>query len=294
LAKTTTRRAAPALACEIGSQFVASGRLSGGVIATHSVRRLPAGAVTPGLTGTNIAQPDAVRRAVSEVLSAIGGGGKRDVITVLPDAAVRVLLLDFDTLPDNRDEATAIIRFRLKKSLPFDVEHAAVSFDRMPQATGMSAGVRTVVALSPANVVGEYEQAIRDAGYEPGVVLPSVLGALGIVDADRAAMLVKVDFETTSIALADASGLRLLRMIEHPSGVSAPDELTNAVHTSLIFYEDSTGNRVSRVFVTGSNADSSVTSRLAAENEIPVEALSTGASGADGPILAAVEGALAQ
>lgn len=290
MAKTTTRRAAPALACEIGSQFVAGGRLASGMLATHSVRRLPAGAVTPGLTGTNITQPDAVRRAVSEVLSAVGGGGKRDVITVLPDAAVRVLLLDFDTLPDNRDEATAIIRFRLKKSLPFDVEHAAVSFDRMPSTTG----VRTVVALSPANVVGEYELVIRDAGYEPGVVLPSVLGALGIVDADRAAMLVKVDFETTSIALTDASGLRLLRMIEHPNGISVPDELTNAVHTSLIFYEDSTGNRVSRVFVTGSNADSSVTSRLAAENEVPVEALSTGASGADGPILAAVEGALAQ
>jgi type IV pilus assembly protein PilM len=242
------------------------------------------------LTGTNIGQPEAVKRAVSEVLSAVSGGGKRDVITVLPDAAVRVLLLDFDTLPTDRDEATAIIRFRLKKSLPFDVEHAAVSFDRMPS----TAGVRTVVALSPANVVGEYEQIVRDAGYEPGVVLPSVLGALGIVDADRASMLVKIDFETTSIALADASGIRLLRMIEHPSGVSSPDELSNAVHTSLIFYEDSTGNRVSRVFVTGSNADSSVTSRLASENDVHVEALSTGASGADGPIIAAVEGALAQ
>jgi len=269
---------------------VAGGRLSAGVLASHSVRRLPAGAVTPRLTGTNIGQPDAVRKAVAEVLSAVGGGGKRDVITVLPDAAVRVLLLDFDTLPANEDEATAIIRFRLKKSLPFDVEHAALSFDRMPS----SAGVRTVVALSPAQVVGEYEQVIRDAGYEPGVVLPSVLGALGIVNDDRAAMLVKVDFETTSIALTDASGIRLLRTIEHPSGISAADELSNAVHASLLFYEDSTGNRISRVYVTGSNADASVASRLATENEVAVEPLSTGVTGADGPIVAAVEGALAQ
>jgi type IV pilus assembly protein PilM len=254
------------------------------------VRRLPAGAVTPSLTGTNIAQPEAVRRAVAEVLSAIGGGGKRDVITVLPDAAVRVLLLDFDTLPNDSDEATAIIRFRLKKSLPFDVEHAAVSYDRMPSTTG----VKTVVALSPANVVAEYEQVVRDAGYEPGVVMPSILGALGIVNDDRAAMLVKVDFETTSIALTDASGLRLLRTIEHPSGISAGDELSNAVHASLLFYEDSTGSRIARVYITGSNADASVASRLAAEHEVAVEALSTGASGADGPIIAAVEGALAQ
>src|SRR6202008_2538007 len=102
----------------------------------------------------------------------------------------------------------------------------------------------------------------RDAGYEPGVVLPSVLGALGIVNADPAAMLVKIDHETTSIALADSSGLRLLRTIEHPSGASSAEELSTAVHTSLIFYEDSTGTRVSRVYVTGSNADPDVASRL--------------------------------
>ena len=39
------------------------------------------------------------------------------MIAVLPDAAVRVALLDFDSLPGKREEAEGVVRFRLKKSL---------------------------------------------------------------------------------------------------------------------------------------------------------------------------------
>ena len=46
------------------------------------------------------------------------------------------MLLDFDTLPDKREDAEAVVRFRLKKSLPFDVDQSAVSFDR--QGCGQS------------------------------------------------------------------------------------------------------------------------------------------------------------
>ncbi len=52
----------------------------------------------------------------------------KDVIAILPDAAVRVVLLDFDTLPASREEAEAVVRFRLKKSLPFDVDKAKISY----------------------------------------------------------------------------------------------------------------------------------------------------------------------
>jgi type IV pilus assembly protein PilM len=208
------------------------------------------------------------------------------VVAILPDAAVRVLLLDFETLPDNNDEAAAIIRFRLKKSLPFDVEHSALSFDRV-RTNGT---LRAVVALSPAPVIAEYEHVLRDAGYEPGVVIPSVVAALGLVDVDRAAMLVKVDQETTSIALADSSGLSLLRTLEHPLGRASEHELLNAVHASLIFYEDSTGQPVSRVLLSGSAADANTLSTLRSELSVNVGELAT--SSGDARVLAAVEGAL--
>ena len=60
----------------------------------------------------------------------------RDVIAVLPDAAVRVMLLDFETLPANRTEAESVVRFRLKKSLPFDLDKAKISYHAQPAPAG--------------------------------------------------------------------------------------------------------------------------------------------------------------
>jgi type IV pilus assembly protein PilM len=42
----------------------------------------------------------------------------REVTLIVPDAAVRVLLLEFDELPAKPAEALPIVRFRLKKLLP--------------------------------------------------------------------------------------------------------------------------------------------------------------------------------
>ena len=61
-------------------------------------------------------------------------GRSRDITLVIPDASTRILLLDFDTLPEKPQDADAVVRFRLKKSLPFDVDQSSVSFDR--QASG--------------------------------------------------------------------------------------------------------------------------------------------------------------
>ena len=52
----------------------------------------------PDLIETNLRQPDGVYEALRDTLASLGGRS-RDVIAVLPDAAVRVVLLDFETLP---------------------------------------------------------------------------------------------------------------------------------------------------------------------------------------------------
>ena len=75
------------------------------------------------------------------------------------------LLLDFDSLPPKLADALPILRFRLRKLVPFEVEDAAVSYQAMPGKTGV---VRVIVAVSPAAVLAEYEAAVYEAGYEPG------------------------------------------------------------------------------------------------------------------------------
>jgi type IV pilus assembly protein PilM len=239
----------PKLACEIGVDRVIAARVSrhSASLDSHTVRRLPVGSVAPGLSATNVLQAEALRQAISEALATVGGGS-RDVVAILPDAAVRVLLLDFDSLPDAQSEAGSIIRFRLKKSLPFDVDHAALSF----HAQRSNGAVRVVAALSPRPVIDEYEAAFRAAGYQPGVVVPSTLAALGLVTGDRPTMLVKVDTNTTSIAIVNHGELIQLRTLDHPAQVEVnARELGDAIHPSMVFFEDNFNARIELVYLAG-------------------------------------------
>src|SRR5271166_2008947 len=115
----------------------------------------PEGALTPGLTQANVTAREALVLALRDSLAAVAGRSG-DLCLVIPDAATRIILLDFDTLPDQPQEADAVVRFRLKKSLPFDVDQSSVSFDRQ----GTSNPVKVVAAVTPRTVLEEYESLV--------------------------------------------------------------------------------------------------------------------------------------
>ncbi len=240
----------PKLACEISPDRVLAGRVSengGRSLEGCASSELAPGSVVPDLIETNLRQPDAVYETVRDTLGSIGGRS-RDVIAVLPDAAVRVVLLDFETLPSKRDEAESVVRFRLKKSLPFDVEKAKVSYHVQPT----SGGVRVIAAVALANVVEDYEAAFRQAGYEPGVVMPSMLAALGAAHAPQPSLVIKVDARTTSIAILDGEQLLLFRTLENTRGVTITGEqLAEEVYPSVVFFQDTYHLNISQIFVAG-------------------------------------------
>src|SRR5579863_9996783 len=187
---------------------------------------LPAGLLAPGLQQANLADKSRLVPVLQDLLSAVAGRS-RDICLVIPDAATRIMLLDFDTLPEKQPDADAVVRFRLKKSLPFEVEQAAVSFDRQ----GTSNPVRVVAAVTPRNVLEEYESLVRDAGYNPGTVLPSMLAVLGAVDAARPTMVIKVEPGTTTFAIVDQEQLLLYRALENATTTVTAESLIDDVNS---------------------------------------------------------------
>jgi type IV pilus assembly protein PilM len=249
MSATNKAGARPKIACEISADRVLAGRLSetGGVVEACAVRELPPGSVVPDLTELNILQPEVVRKAINEAITGVAGR-LRDVIGVLPDAAVRVVLLDFDTLPSNPEEAEGVVRFRLKKSLPFDVDKAKVSYHVQPSLTGL----RLVAAVGLTSVVEDYEAAFQDAGYTPGIVLPSMLAALGAAEADSPTLVIKVDARTTSLAILDKEQLLLFRTLENTRGVTITGEqLAEEVYPSVVFFQDTYHTNIERIYVAG-------------------------------------------
>lgn len=249
MASANQKTPRPRLACEITPDGVIAARASEKQprLEVFTARHLNEGVLAPGLNGPNVLNADALRTALSGALGAVAGKS-RDVIVVLPDVAIRVVLLDFEALPSNPEEAEPVIRFRLKKSLPFDVEQAVLSYE----VTRSNGNIRVAAAVSPKSVVEEYEKAFLDAGYLPGVVLPSSVAALGLIDGERPTLVLKVDPTNITIAAVERQELRLVRTLDNPHGanVSAAD-LAEAVLPSIVFFEDTFAARIEKIYLGG-------------------------------------------
>ena len=110
---STKHVARPSLACEIAADRVLAGRGAGAgrMVETCAARELAPGTVIPDLTESNLRDGTAIRSAIESALGSVAGRS-RDVIAILPDTAVRVVLLDFETLPSKPEEAEAVVEWR--------------------------------------------------------------------------------------------------------------------------------------------------------------------------------------
>ena len=284
----------PRVACEVSAERVVAARAAQGAQSLEAVnaQNLTAGAVTPGLQQANVVEREVLVKALREVLAPVAGRS-RDITLVIPDASTRILLLDFDTLPDKPEDADSVVRFRLKKSLPFDVDASAVSFDRYTAENG----VRVVAAVTPKSVVEEYEAVVREAGYNPGAVLPSMIAALGVVDGSRPTMVIKVEPGTTTFAIVDQNQLQLYRSLENGGTAVTGDSLVDDVNTSLVYFEDRYGTSVDRVLLTGVQSAQALqtafgNSTIQVEELVSNSVAGVGVGTVARPALAGVAGAL--
>jgi type IV pilus assembly protein PilM len=238
----------PKVACEISIERVVAARAGDRLAALESAtaQSLPAGALAPGIQQANVAARQPIVDALRDSLSMVAGRS-RDVVLIIPDATTRIMLLDFDTLPEKPQDAEGVVRFRLKKSLPFDIDQSAVSFDR--QSAG--GALRVIAAVTPRAVLEEYESAVREAGYNPGTVLPSMIAALGAVDATQPTMVIKVESGTTTFAIVDRDQLLLYRALENGGAAVTGESLVDDVNTSLVYFEDRYQVTVDRLLISG-------------------------------------------
>jgi len=219
----------PRLACEIAPEGVTTARAATTAeTGLESVARVPLtpGAVIPGLKPGNLADRVAVIAAIRRALESIDvrpNSRGADLTIVIPDAAVRVLLLDFDALPAKLTEALPIVRFRLKKLVPFEVDDAMVSFQVMSSSRTT---VRVLAVAIPRDILAEYETAVREAGFEPGAVLPSTLAALAGVASPEPSLVVNAGTTAVTTAITRDGVLLLHRSVDlQPSAAGIDPEI---------------------------------------------------------------------
>lgn len=264
----------PSLVVEIASTHVAAAHWSkaGGHLEAHAIEPLPQGAVMASPVDTNVVQPDAVRSILRKVLSRVPAGNA-PLALLIPDPVVRVFILPFDTLPRRADEAISLLRWRLKKSVPFDVDETVVSWMRQ---TGRAGGLEVVTAVARQRIVKEYEELLQPLGASAGVVLSSTLATLPLLGDEGSTLLVRICGRTLTTVIVSGANLCVYRSTEMSSEATLldPQAMLDEIFPAIAYFQDTWGGAPDRARVAGFGAREEVFRRaLSAELKCPIASL---------------------
>jgi type IV pilus assembly protein PilM len=198
----------------------------------------------------NIHQPQMVLDQISAIAPP-NGHRKRRAALILPDYCARIAVLDFDNFPTDPTEQLALLRFRMKKSVPFDVDSAIVSYLAQPRKKDKGK-IEVLVAVMAAEIVGHYEAPFRAVGFHPGLVTTSSLAALNLVQPDQVTMLVKLHGRILSVLVLDGSNIKLARCVEMDAG--RPEEIESVLHPTVAYIEDELKAKPQRIWLCGFGA----------------------------------------
>ncbi len=231
----------PAMAFEISEAGISAARI--GSRAEVDFAPLPEGALAISPLKENVIDEHAFSQTVR---SLVASAKRKEVALILPDFCTRIAVLDFDSFPSEPKEQAALIRFRLKRSLPFDAESAALSYAAQP---ALRKHIDVVAVLSPQEIVARYEAPFRAAGLNPGLVTPSSMAALELAPESGLSVMAKITGRVITVLIREKSTLKLVRCLEIPS--ASLDDVSAVLAPTLVYVEDNLGGRAERLLLCG-------------------------------------------
>jgi len=227
----------PLWACEFTARhlIVAGVNSSRKKIAAKGISTLSDHAVNGSLLEKNIIDHGRVFEFLKELMGETGFRG-HEIGVVIPDDSARISFITTETLPGSEEERAAFIRWKLKKTVPFEIETAQVAYNILgTRFNGDDKGTDLLVTLSPRSVIEEYEFLMEELGYEAGFVIPSSLAALNLFSIPAGDVLfLKIApgcIATTIFRNGQAEFYR--KVAETP--------LFDAIYPTLMYYQDKLG-----------------------------------------------------
>jgi type IV pilus assembly protein PilM len=243
----------PPLALEISLDRVAGARWTRtGSVDGYGVEVLPPGALVPSAVETNIMNAAALKTAIASVCTLLRAKDE-SVALILPDPVIRVFVQHFDDFPRSKAEADPLLRWKLKKSVPFEVDETLISYMRQ---SPREEGVDVVTALARLRVIREYESLAEAAGLRPGVVLSSSLAAIALVDEHRPTLLARISGPSLTTAIVREGVLCGYRCTELPARGAdlTPHMLLEDIYPVAAYYQDTWHEGIQSVRVAGLGA----------------------------------------
>jgi type IV pilus assembly protein PilM len=244
----------PAVVIEVAQNHIAGARWdsSGKQLVSAAIEALPPGSLMPSPVDTNITQPEAVRSAFRSVLSRVLDNGA-PIALLIPDPVVRLFILPFESLTRRRQDALPLLRWRLKKSVPFDVEETVLSWTRQPDKNG---NLEVVTAVARQRIIREYEEIAESTGAQSVVAVSSTLATLPLLEDHGATLLVRLCGKTLATVIVRDSKFCVYRATEMPAEAALldPQAVLEEIFPAIAYYQDTWGAPLDRVRISGFGA----------------------------------------
>jgi type IV pilus assembly protein PilM len=236
------------MAFEISEAGIAAARI--GSRAELQFEPLKSGTLVVSPLKENVADPESFSMSVMRALAGAQPARKRkDVALILPDYSARISVLDFDSFPSDAGQQLSLVRFRLKRSVPFDVESAAVSYWAQPAA---GKRIDVVVVVAPLEIVSRYEAPFRAAGMNPGLVTASAIAALELAPEAGLSVMAKIAGHVLTVLVREKGTLKLVRCLELQS--VGLEDIAAVLAPTLVYVEDNQGRSAEKLILCGFGA----------------------------------------
>lgn len=177
--------------------------------------------------------------------------GTRRVSVSLPDAVGRVVVLDLETRFKTRNEGADIIRWKLRKNFPFDINEMHLDYQVLQERD--SGEVSTLVSLISRQVVSQYEELLAEAGLQPNRIDFTTFNICRIFSsrleiAENAALLI-LHGGMVSILIFHNGVLEFYRSKELSSASNGANRIFREINSSFLVYKDNQpGYSMNKVF----------------------------------------------
>ncbi len=210
--------------------------------------RFPEGVLVPSPVEDNLKRPEAIGAVLARIAPSNGGKKRTPAALILPDYAARVTVLDFDSFPTVPEEQLGLVKFRVKKTVPFDIESAAVSYWVQP-GTGAKGKVEVVAVSVALEILAKYEALFRNAGFQAGEVTTSGIAALSLCRDGEMAVVAKLAGKVLSVMVVSAGRLKLFRCLQIEGGND--EEILSILLPTFAYAEDELGKQVKKLVLCG-------------------------------------------
>lgn len=274
----------PLVACEINRRAISVVRLDSrnpALVERFSVTPLAEGLVSPSLIRPNISSlPDFVAVLKSALAKAEIRTAKMSL--ALPDASAKVSLHPLDTLPGNENEKQQLLRWKLKKTIPFNIDEGQVtSLDHK-----LSNGKHLVLTVCiHKEVLAQYEEVFQRLGIHAGYICLSSFATFELISrfepdlVQRSVLLLRVRPSGVSSLIVQEGRVVLFRQTdvgeeEAFAGTDAlglPD-LSDEIHPCVTYYQDKLSSRpLDKIYVAcAQDPPAALLSSLSERFHIPV------------------------